>query len=191
MKYSQCSTPLETGRSPENRWVPGRKYRPWFSFPYRPQLNILLNLINQNYIFGNPIFEIKENDSGIFESRFVSVNIQESRSIFLKHLEGMTLGIWVAHKEGKYVVANQFPVDQIPIRYSDSQYPFNPNGSDCNIAAICSRDGRHLSMMPHPERSIFTWQCGFYPYFGMIPRLGTPWINLFFNALIWCETKGK
>ena len=41
-------------------------------------------------------------------------------------------------------------------RYCDSdgqptgQYPFNPNGSPEGIAALCSPDGRHLAMMPHP-----------------------------------------
>ena len=27
-------------------------------------------------------------------------------------------------------------------------YPGNPNGSDYNVAGICSADGRHLAMMP-------------------------------------------
>ena len=31
------------------------------------------------------------------------------------------------------------------------RYPFNPNGSVNGIAALCSFDGRHLGMMPHPE----------------------------------------
>ena len=45
-----------------------------------------------------------------------------------------------------------------PIQYVDDQgnptmqYPLNPNGSPDGIAALCSPDGRHLAMMPHPER---------------------------------------
>jgi phosphoribosylformylglycinamidine synthase len=31
-------------------------------------------------------------------------------------------------------------------------YPWNPNGSDRNIAGICDTTGRILGMMPHPER---------------------------------------
>ncbi len=38
------------------------------------------------------------------------------------------------------------------------QYPFNPNGSLEGIAALCSPDGRHLAMMPHPERCFLMWQ---------------------------------
>jgi hypothetical protein len=43
------------------------------------------------------------------------------------------------------------------------QYPFNPNGSPSGIAALCSHDGRHLAMMPHPERCFLTWQQPWYP----------------------------
>ena len=43
-----------------------------------------------------------------------------------------------------------------PIRYVDhngadaTSYPNNPNGSFGAMAALCSVDGRHLAMMPHP-----------------------------------------
>ena len=45
-----------------------------------------------------------------------------------------------------------------PVRFVDDAgtatvtYPFNPNGSPQGIAGLCSPDGRHLAMMPHPER---------------------------------------
>ena len=59
-------------------------------------------------------------------------------------------------------------------------YPFNPNGSvgkfEINfyyiiklmiytdgIAALCSKDGRHLAMMPHPERCFVLWQWPWLP----------------------------
>ena len=38
------------------------------------------------------------------------------------------------------------------------EYPYNPNGSPEGIAALCSPDGRHLAMMPHPERCFLKWQ---------------------------------
>lgn len=43
---------------------------------------------------------LTHNKSGRFESRFVSVGIQESPSIWLKGMEGSALGVWVAHGEG-------------------------------------------------------------------------------------------
>ena len=42
-------------------------------------------------------------------------------------------------------------------------YPFNPNGSPLGIAALCSDDGRHLAMMPHPERCFVSWQWPWMP----------------------------
>lgn len=44
---------------------------------------------------------LSHNKSGRFESRFVSVGIQDSPSIWLRGMEGSALGVWVAHGEGK------------------------------------------------------------------------------------------
>lgn len=47
-----------------------------------------------------------------------------------------------------------------PVRFANDEgriteaYPFNPNGSPEGIAALCSDDGRHLAIMPHPERAL-------------------------------------
>lgn len=43
---------------------------------------------------------LTHNKSGRFESRFVSVGIQESPSVWLRGMEGSALGVWVAHGEG-------------------------------------------------------------------------------------------
>jgi phosphoribosylformylglycinamidine synthase len=49
-------------------------------------------------------------------------------------------------------------------RYCDAEgasteaYPFNPNGSPEGIAALTSPCGRHLALMPHPERCFLAWQ---------------------------------
>ena len=41
---------------------------------------------------------------------------------------------------------------------ASGQFPFNPNGSIDDIAAITDPSGRVLALMPHPERGMFTWQ---------------------------------
>ena len=41
---------------------------------------------------------------------------------------------------------------------STESYPFNPNGSPEGIAALTSPCGRHLALMPHPERCFLAWQ---------------------------------
>ena len=126
------------------------------------------------------------NDSHKFESGFINVDIQKNSSIMLNSLEASRLGAWVAHGEGKF----KFPYDEskynIPIKYSYSDYPANPNGSAFSAAAICSEDGRHLAMMPHLERSIFPWQWANYPESRKTHEI-TPWIEAFVNAREWIE----
>lgn len=127
------------------------------------------------------------NDSMKFESAFLSVDIHDSESIMLKGLEGSSLGIWVAHGEGKFKFESSDRDDyDIPMTYSYSSYPGNPNGSAFNAAAVCSPNGRHLAMMPHLERSIFSWQWAHYPEERRTDRM-SPWYQAFVNAREWLE----
>jgi phosphoribosylformylglycinamidine synthase len=41
-------------------------------------------------------------------------------------------------------------------------------------------------MMPHLERAIFPWQCGFY---AEASHECTPWLEAFVNARKWVENK--
>ncbi|MBE2197338.1 MAG: phosphoribosylformylglycinamidine synthase subunit PurL [Anaerolinea sp.] len=43
-------------------------------------------------------------------------------------------------------------------RQSSIPYPFNPNGSIADIAALCNPAGNVMGLMPHPENHIFPWQ---------------------------------
>jgi phosphoribosylformylglycinamidine synthase len=141
------------------------------------------------------------NRSGRFESRFATVKIHPSPALMLKGMEGSSLGIWVAHGEGRAYfpdknIFNEAEFGLAPIRYIDDDgkttesYPFNPNGSPAGIAALCSPDGRHLAMMPHPERTVLTWQWAWLP--GQLKRslAASPWLRMFQNAREWCE-KGR
>jgi len=57
------------------------------------------------------------------------------------------------------------------------------------IAALCSANGRHLAMMPHPERCFLTWQLPYHPKdLGLDPYGPAPWIKLFQNAREWAES---
>ncbi|CAL9083437.1 unnamed protein product [Musa acuminata var. zebrina] len=140
------------------------------------------------------------NESGRFECRFTSVTIGESPAIMFKGMEGSTLGVWAAHGEGRAY----FPDDGIlnnvlksrlaPLRYCDDDgsiteiYPFNPNGSPLGVAALCSPDGRHLAMMPHPERCFMMWQFPWYPKEWDVEKRGpSPWLRMFQNAREWCS----
>ncbi|XP_038056272.1 phosphoribosylformylglycinamidine synthase-like [Patiria miniata] len=142
---------------------------------------------------------LTHNKSERFESRFVSVGISQSPSILLQGMEGSVLGIWVAHGEGQMKFASDAILDQVtqnnlaPIRYVDdqgqptTQYPLNPNGSPEGVAALCSPDGRHFALMPHPERCTFTWQWAWIPQEWQREVKVSPWMHMFKNACAWCH----
>ena len=127
------------------------------------------------------------NDSHKFESGFVGLTIPENNSVMLGSLSGSQLGVWVAHGEGKFYLPKAENEYNIIAKYTHAGYPANPNGSDYNTAGICSTDGRHLAMMPHPERAIFPWQCANYPADRKNNDQVTPWIEAFVNARVWVE----
>jgi phosphoribosylformylglycinamidine synthase len=130
--------------------------------------------------------KMEHNASGKFESAFLGLKLEKNPSIMLGSLEGMNLGIWVAHGEGKFVLPRPESDYHIAARYSHSSYPANPNGSDYDVAALCSADGRHLAMMPHLERAYQPWQCAYYPE-GRKEDEATPWLEAFVNARKWIE----
>jgi phosphoribosylformylglycinamidine synthase len=192
-----------------------RIWRKFQSFYHRPdtfslgvcngcQLMALLGWVPWQGIPDNIQPRFIHNRSGRFESRFVSVKIMESPSIMLKGMADSVLGVWVAHGEGQAYfpdekIKNKVLADGLsPARYADDegnpaeQYPFNPNGSPQGIAALCSPDGRHLAMMPHPERAFLKWQWGWMPEewragaVGHPPLKASPWLKMFLNARKWC-----
>jgi phosphoribosylformylglycinamidine synthase len=130
------------------------------------------------------------NPSGKFESAFLGVKIEKNRSVMLGSLEGMNLGIWVAHGEGKFILPEPEENYQIAARFSRSSYPANPNGSDYDVAALCSANGRHLAMMPHLERAYQPWQCAYYPEDRRMDE-ATPWLEAFVNARNWIMSRNN
>lgn len=129
------------------------------------------------------------NDSHKFESSFLGLTISQNNSVMLGSLAGSKLGVWVAHGEGKFYLPKQETEYHVIAKYSYDTYPANPNGSDYNVAGICSADGRHLAMMPHPERAIFPWQWAHYPTVRKNNDQITPWVEAFVNARKWVESK--
>jgi len=126
------------------------------------------------------------NDSHKFESGFVNVTVQPNNSVLFGSLSGSRLGVWVAHGEGKFGLPYEESEYNIPLKYSYDVYPANPNGSSFATAAIVSKDGRHLAMMPHLERSVFPWNWAYYAEERQGDEV-TPWIEAFVNARKWIE----
>lgn len=149
------------------------------------QLMIELGLIGTTDSKGNKI-RMEHNKSHKFESSFLGLTIPANKSVMLRDLAGMKLGIWVAHGEGRFMLPGKLTDHNIAARYSYNAYPANPNGSAGAVAAVCSDDGRHLAMMPHLERAIFPWQCAYYPRSRRNDDV-TPWYSAFVNARKWVE----
>lgn len=131
--------------------------------------------------------KMAHNDSGRFESGFVSLRIPKNHSVMLQNLEGTEIGIWVAHGEGKFDLKYSADKYHVIAQYKYDDYPANPNGSPHAIAGLCSADGRHLAMMPHPERAIFPWTCAYYPEAERGEHEVTPWMVAFRNAYEWIK----
>lgn len=131
--------------------------------------------------------KMAHNDSGRFESGFVSLRIPKNHSVMLQNLEGTEIGIWVAHGEGKFDLKYSADKYHVIAQYKYDAYPANPNGSPAAIAGLCSADGRHLAMMPHPERAIFPWTCAYYPEAERGEHEVTPWMVAFRNAYEWIK----
>ncbi|MCQ2059261.1 MAG: phosphoribosylformylglycinamidine synthase [Bacteroidaceae bacterium] len=147
------------------------------------QLMIELGLINPEH---DKKSRMLHNTSHKFESAFLGIDIPKNNSVMFSGLAGNKLGIWVAHGEGKFSLPMPESEYNVIARYSYSAYPANPNGSDYNVAGIASADGRHVAMMPHPERAIFPWQCAAYPAERVNDDV-TPIIDAFVAARRWIE----
>ncbi|NTU60749.1 MAG: phosphoribosylformylglycinamidine synthase subunit PurQ [Caldiserica bacterium] len=95
------------------------------------------------------------NDTLKFESRWVTLNCETSRTPFTKFVPvGTKLRVPIAHGEGKYHIDQRgldklIDNNQIVFKYVGT----NPNGSVADIAGICNLEGNVLGMMPHPERA--------------------------------------
>ena len=110
-------------------------------------------------------------------------------------MAGARMGVWCAHGEGRATFPDAAVMDTVlagglaPVRYCDAggsateTYPANPNGSPAGIAALTSPCGRHLAIMPHPERCFLGWQQPWAPADAGIRADGPgPWLRLFQNA---------
>jgi phosphoribosylformylglycinamidine synthase len=138
------------------------------------------------------------NISGRFESRWSTVKVLKSNAIMLKGMEDLVFGIHVAHGEGRLLFPDQDILQQVnkeglaALAFVDDsgmvteQYPYNPNGSPQGLTGLCSRDGRHLAMMPHPERSFLKWQAHWLPEDMKNENKASPWLKMFQNAYDWC-----
>ena len=152
----------------------------------------------------------KANRSERFEGRVSTVQIdaKAAQSIFFKDMQGSCLPVAVAHGEGRASFAGTGSLESlnadglVAVRYIDSKkqvattYPKNPNGSPEGIAAVQTKNGRVLAIMPHPERVVAAESNSWFPSSkrgdGPDGWNGKgPWFRLFQNAYAFAMEQRK
>ena len=133
------------------------------------------------------------NRSEQYEARLTLVRVPPSQSVLLAGMQDSVLPIVVAHGEGQAEfdsgssAASLIARGLVTLQYVDNReqptqrYPFNPNGSQLGLAGLCSADGRHTSLMPHPERVFRTVQNSWSPKEWSEDG---GWMRLFRNARV-------
>ncbi|MGA8543067.1 MAG: phosphoribosylformylglycinamidine synthase I [Thermoplasmata archaeon] len=118
---------------------------------------------------GPPEAALQTNDSGRFECRPTFV-VWDGGTF--PPLQGTPRGTRFlfpsAHAEGKLILAGDSAArrrelesaGQILFRWvapdgSEATYPWNPNGSEGNVAGLTNPEGNVFGLMPHPERAFF------------------------------------
>ena len=113
----------------------------------------------------NPDIALIENDSGIYQCRWINVKVSNNNSPWLKDIQKLHLPI--AHQEGKFLIPSKIlntikKNNMIGLQYvknfsklANLEFPYNPNGSESDIAGITDKTGKVLAMMPHPERAFY------------------------------------
>lgn len=138
-----------------------------------------------------------ENTSGVFASRWIQGKILPNDCVLLDEMEGSTLGVYVAHGEGRAYFPDpkvlQQTLDQgrVPIVYvgpdnepARGRFPWNPNGSQNDVAAFSTKNC--LAMMPHgPDRGFLPWQHGYWPSKWSDIKV-SPWLKILQNARAHC-----
>jgi phosphoribosylformylglycinamidine synthase subunit PurQ / glutaminase len=113
--------------------------------------------------YGTRQVALKHNIKARLESRQINMINQTDKCVLTKGINNVLLTP-ISHGEGNFYTNPETlqalkDNDQIVFRYcnvdgalANGEYPTNPNGSLEDIAGICDYSGRHLGLMPHPER---------------------------------------
>ena len=136
------------------------------------------------------------NDSGRYECRPTFLSWEGGRFPPLRGFaKGERFLFPSGHSEGKLVLAGDAKTKiksleragQILFRWvapdgSWANYPWNPNGSEGNIAGLSNPEGNVFGLMPHPERGFFHAQAPDWTRSGSAEGPGDGY--RFFDALL-------
>lgn len=92
-----------------------------------------------------------------FQDRWVTMNVQNSKCVWTRGMEGKKMQLPMRHGEGRIWSESTTPEmlkDQGQVVFTYSE---NVNGSMGQIAGITDASGQVLGLMPHPEAALETW----------------------------------
>jgi phosphoribosylformylglycinamidine synthase len=102
---------------------------------------------------------------GRYACRWVTVRKASPRCVWTKEFgEDESIELPMAHAEGRLVFHDDTTRDAVeqagrvamkyvaPREALPDDLPYNPNGSDGDVAGLCDETGLVLGLMPHPER---------------------------------------
>jgi phosphoribosylformylglycinamidine synthase I len=125
------------------------------------QILVGTGLLPGNGGLGRPRAILDRNRSSVFESRWVTLFVQQTHCLWTSGLEGKAIRVPVGHGEGRLIIPEPFDERQTVFRYGSPSgvetYPDNPNGSPLGRAGICDAGGTVMGLMPHPERAVYSW----------------------------------
>jgi len=116
--------------------------------------------------YGTRKTAVTYNENARYQCRWVDLRVTND-SPWLTSIE--TMHIPVAHGEGRFMMDDEtlktlqnngqiaaiYTKDGAP---ANGEFPYNPNGSLSDIAALTDPSGKVLAIMPHPERGMLTTQ---------------------------------
>lgn len=118
--------------------------------------------------YGQRVVAVTHNITARYGCRWIDVKVSSNKSPWLDGISSMHIP--VAHGEGRFMMDQAIlktleSAGQIALTYTkpdgsdaNGEFPYNPNGSQADIAGITDPTGKVLAVMPHPERGMFTWQ---------------------------------
>ncbi len=131
------------------------------------QILVNLGLVPAIDEYGKRNVAVTYNVSARYQCRWIDIKVKSDSPWF----DGIDrLHIPVAHGEGRFMMKDEIlealkANNQIAARYvtpagtaAQGEFPYNPNGSVFDIAAITDPTGRVVAIMPHPERGMLMSQ---------------------------------
>jgi len=151
--------------------------------------------------YSSHVITLAQNTSARYEDRWVHLSVNDNtHCIFTRNIEHLFLP--VRHGEGKLfspdktIIERLFEANQAVMQYSNpvtmqptGEYPYNPNGSQGNLAGICDSTGRIFGLMPHPEAYLSPFN---HPYWtrlklqNALPSEGDG-VRIFRNAITYIQ----